>query len=150
MRRRRASLWLRWAVRDARRHRFQVLSIAVLLALGIGMFAAMSSMSVWRVDSADASFGALRMHDLRVSLAEGSTAPEGSLRGALARSGASREVGAAAERLVLPTQVDASRAGRTIIVPGRIVGTPEYQLMTIRSWSTVTKLLDLLDARRAG
>lgn len=28
---------------------------------------------------------------------------------------------------------------------GRIVGTPEYQLMTIRSWSTTTKLLSLLD-----
>ena len=27
----------------------------------------------------------------------------------------------------------------------KIVGTPEYQLMTIRSWSTTTKLLALLD-----
>ncbi len=27
----------------------------------------------------------------------------------------------------------------------RIVGTPEYRLMTIRNWSTTTKLLDLLD-----
>jgi uncharacterized protein (DUF1697 family) len=30
----------------------------------------------------------------------------------------------------------------------RVVGTPEYQQMTIRSWSTTTKLLDL--ARRDG
>lgn len=30
----------------------------------------------------------------------------------------------------------------------RIVGTPEYQSMTIRSWRTTTKLLDLLDAGR--
>jgi uncharacterized protein (DUF1697 family) len=29
----------------------------------------------------------------------------------------------------------------------RIVGTPEYQQMTIRSWSTTTKLLHLLDDR---
>jgi uncharacterized protein (DUF1697 family) len=28
---------------------------------------------------------------------------------------------------------------------GRIVGTPEYQRMTIRSWRTTTTLLDLLD-----
>jgi uncharacterized protein (DUF1697 family) len=28
---------------------------------------------------------------------------------------------------------------------GRIVGTPEYKQMTIRSWSTTTTLLDLLD-----
>jgi uncharacterized protein (DUF1697 family) len=32
----------------------------------------------------------------------------------------------------------------------RIVGTPEYQKMTIRSWTTTTKLLSLLDARRVG
>lgn len=30
---------------------------------------------------------------------------------------------------------------------GRIVGTPEYRSMTIRSWTTTTKLLGLLDAR---
>jgi uncharacterized protein (DUF1697 family) len=30
---------------------------------------------------------------------------------------------------------------------GSIIGTPEYQLMTIRSWSTTTKLLDLLEER---
>ena len=29
----------------------------------------------------------------------------------------------------------------------RIVGTPEYQKMTIRSWTTTTKLLSLLDER---
>jgi uncharacterized protein (DUF1697 family) len=32
----------------------------------------------------------------------------------------------------------------------RIVGTPEYQRMTIRSWSTTTKLLGLLNERRLG
>ncbi|HEX2578241.1 MAG TPA: DUF1697 domain-containing protein [Aquihabitans sp.] len=31
-----------------------------------------------------------------------------------------------------------------------IVGTPEYQLMTIRSWSTTAKLLTLLDEQAAG
>jgi uncharacterized protein (DUF1697 family) len=29
----------------------------------------------------------------------------------------------------------------------RIVGTPEYQQMTIRNWNTTTTLLDLMDAR---
>lgn len=28
----------------------------------------------------------------------------------------------------------------------KVIGTPEYQQMTIRSWATTTKLLDLLDA----
>ncbi|MGH9083945.1 MAG: DUF1697 domain-containing protein [Acidimicrobiales bacterium] len=40
-------------------------------------------------------------------------------------------------------------ARRTQSKMSRIVGTPEYQLMTIRSWSTVTKLLGQLDARTA-
>ena len=34
---------------------------------------------------------------------------------------------------------------RTQSLMSRIVGTPEYQRMTIRSWSTTTKLLGLLD-----
>ena len=120
----RQALWVRWAIRDARRHRFQVLSIALLLGLGVGMFTAMSSMSIWRVDSADSSFAALGMHDLRFTLVEGGTASDGELREALARSGARADVAAAAERLVVPTQVDASTGGRTIMVPGRIVGAP--------------------------
>ena len=32
---------------------------------------------------------------------------------------------------------------------GRIVSTPEYQRMTIRSWKTTTTLLSLLDGRRS-
>jgi uncharacterized protein (DUF1697 family) len=41
-------------------------------------------------------------------------------------------------------------ARRTASRMNRIVGTPEYKRMTIRSWTTTTKLLDLLDARAAG
>jgi uncharacterized protein (DUF1697 family) len=33
---------------------------------------------------------------------------------------------------------------------GRIAGTPEYKLMTIRSWKTTTTLLTLLDEAGAG
>jgi len=39
---------------------------------------------------------------------------------------------------------------RTASRMGRIAGTPEYKQMTIRSWTTTTKLLDLLDDHRAG
>jgi uncharacterized protein (DUF1697 family) len=38
-------------------------------------------------------------------------------------------------------------ARRTASRMNRIVGTPEYKQMTIRSWATTTKLLGLLDAR---
>jgi len=39
-------------------------------------------------------------------------------------------------------------ARRTQTKMGSIIGTPEYQQMTIRSWNTTTKLLGLLDERR--
>ena len=39
-------------------------------------------------------------------------------------------------------------AERTRSRMSKIVGTPEYKLMTIRSWSTTTKLLALLDEDR--
>jgi uncharacterized protein (DUF1697 family) len=39
-------------------------------------------------------------------------------------------------------------ARRTESRMSRIVGTAEYQRMTIRSWATTTKLLELLDTRR--
>ena len=41
-------------------------------------------------------------------------------------------------------------ARRTESRMSRIVGTPEYRQMTIRSWTTTTKLLGLLDERRGG
>lgn len=41
-------------------------------------------------------------------------------------------------------------AQRTRSRMSSIVGTPEYQRMTIRSWATTTKLLDLLDRAAAG
>src|SRR5512133_1794858 len=117
----RRRFWIVWATRDARRRWRQVVSIAILIGLGTGMYSSMSSMSRWRVASADASYAQLRMHDLRVSLAEATYVPAGSLESALA-SLPNRDSVTAEERLVVPTQVDASRRGRDILVPGRIVG----------------------------
>jgi len=120
----RLRLWVSWALRDARRRWVQVISIGLLLALGVGMYSAMSSMGAWRAASADASFAALRSHDLRVSLVPGSYVNAGRLRATLAGIPDRGLVSAAEERLVVPTQVDASRGRRSIIVPGRIVGMP--------------------------
>ena len=120
-RRARARFWVRWATRDARRHVWQVASIALLIALGTGMYTAMSSMSRWRVHSADASYAQLRMHDLRASLAEASYVPAGSLERAVRGADG---VAVAEERLVVATQVDASVPGQDIVVPGRVVGAP--------------------------
>jgi uncharacterized protein (DUF1697 family) len=42
----------------------------------------------------------------------------------------------------------ASRASSSRL--SKIVARPEYQNMTIRSWATTGKLLDLMDSRRRG
>jgi putative ABC transport system permease protein len=120
----RARLWLRWGLRDARSRWLQVISIGLLLALGVGLYSAMSSMSSWRTASADASFSALRMHDLRVALTPGSYVTQGRLGTALTAIPDRSSVSAAEERLVVLTQVDASRGRTGIIVPGRLVGAP--------------------------
>jgi uncharacterized protein (DUF1697 family) len=39
---------------------------------------------------------------------------------------------------------------RTRSMLGKIIGTPQYKLMTIRSWSTTVKLLSMLDAAAEG
>ncbi len=64
--------------------------------------------------------------------------------------------------VVLREDVDAAWAGNGVLYfarlsarrvqsrMGRIVGTPEYKAMTIRSWTTTTKLLALLDRAASG
>lgn len=118
---RRARFWVVWATRDARRRWLQVLSIALLIALGTGMYSAMSSLSRWRVASADASFAELRRHDLRVSLVDGTFVDAGKLRAAAKRIAPGATVD---ERLVLPTQVEVGEGQGQVLVPGRIVGAP--------------------------
>lgn len=113
--------WLRWSSRDLRARRLQVIAIALVIALGTGMATSLDSTAVWRVRSNDASFAAMRAHDLRVSLPEGGFVRQGTLARAVRGVNG---VGPARERLVVATQVDASRPGETILVPGRIVGAP--------------------------
>lgn len=119
---RRVALWLRWSGRDLRSRWLQVAAIALIVGIGTGMFAALGSLSVWRRDSYDASYAVVRAHDVRLSLPRGSTVPAGALVAAttsLARDGL---VTTAEERLVVPTQVDASTLDRTILVPGVVIG----------------------------
>lgn len=117
-----SALWLRWTGRDLRSRWVQVAAIALIVAIGTGMFAALGSLSAWRRESYDASYAAVHAHDVRLSLPQGSTVPTGTLVAAttpLARDGL---VTVAEERLTLPTQVDASTPDRTILVPGVVIG----------------------------
>jgi putative ABC transport system permease protein len=114
-----AWFWLRWAARDLRARWPQVAAIALIIAIGTGMSAGLGSMTAWRQESYDESYALLHNHDLRVELAEGSAVPRGAL---LRVADGVQGVATAEERVIAPTQVDASRGGSTLLVPGRLVG----------------------------
>jgi putative ABC transport system permease protein len=113
---------LRWALRDLRRRWPQVVVIALIISIGTGVYAALGSTATWRQESNDASFDLLAMYDLRVRAAEGADAATGEMLAVLDELPDPSIVVTAEERLVVPTQVDASAGGETILVPGRIVG----------------------------
>jgi putative ABC transport system permease protein len=117
-----ARFWLRWSWRDLRKRWLLVTAIALLIAIGSGTYAGFGSVSIWRKDSNDKSFALLNAHDLRVTLSEGSYAHRGELRRALRSMRSPEWVDEAQERLVVPTQVDASAGGRRVLAPGRVVG----------------------------
>lgn len=114
-------LWVRWSLRDLRARWTVVAATALVLAVGTGLASGLSSAEPWRLRSADASFAALRAHDLRMTLPDGARAGTGELRRAV-RAALGDDVAAVQERLTVTTQVDASRPGRTVLVPGRVVG----------------------------
>lgn len=116
-------LWLRWTWRDFCQRWLQILATALILAIGIGAFAGVVGLREWREKSTDASLAAMRSHDLRVDLAEGAYLRTGRLRAALAKL-PDHTVAAAEERLVAASQLDASRPGRPVLVPARVIGLP--------------------------
>lgn len=116
--------WLRWSFRDLRRRWGLVLAISLLIAVGTGLATGLGSMEGWRVRSADASYALLHGHDLRVTLADGSFVPAGTLERAVRGSDIAPLVDRLQERLVVPTQIDASTGGRVVMTPGRMIGLP--------------------------
>lgn len=125
MRMGRLGLWLRWSIRDLRGRWAMVLAIGLVLAIGTGVNAGLGSMESWRVASNDASFAALRAHDLEISLTAGTSAPAGSLSRLVGGSAAAGDVEATEERLRLPTQVEVSRpGGEPLLAPAEVLGAP--------------------------
>ena len=116
------SFWLRWSGRDLRARKLQVGAIALIIGLGSGVYSGLSSTSAWRRASYDASYARTHMYDLHAALSTGSSVDAGALVDAIRSIPHAAGLDHVEARLVLPTQVDASRAGRTILVPGRIVG----------------------------
>ena len=115
-------LMLRWSRRDLRANWVRVAAIALMIAIGTGAYAGLSSSTTWRRLSNEASFGALAMHDLRAELPTGGLADRGDLAAAAAGIEHAGLITGIEERLIVPTQVDASTADATVLVPGSIVG----------------------------
>jgi putative ABC transport system permease protein len=115
-------LWLRWSLRDLRARWLQVAAIALVIALGTGSYAGLSSVTRWRRASTDAGYETLRMYDLRVSLAERETVSAGELEAAVRAINDPGVIVDAEERLIADIQVDASTPDKTILVPGALYG----------------------------
>jgi putative ABC transport system permease protein len=119
---RRLALLLRWSWRDLRSHWAKVVAIALVIAIGTGGYAGLTSTAEWRRVSYDTSYSRLAMYDLRVDLATGSFVPEGSLADAVAAIPHAGWISGVEERLLVPTQVDASAGDATILARGEITG----------------------------
>jgi len=115
-------LWLRWSWRDLRRRKGLVVTIALIIAIGTGSYAGLGGTSQWRLASNDASYAALQVHDLRVTLPIGASVPAGTLASMARQLPHASDIAASQERLVQPIEVDASHDGETILVAGSVVG----------------------------
>lgn len=121
----RLGLWLRWSLRDLRARWALVLAIGMVIAIGTGVNAGLGSMESWRIASNDASYAALRSHDVEVSLTKGTTAPPGALTRLAHDVPRSAGVSEVEERLRVPTQVEVPRTGaEPLLVPAEVIGAP--------------------------
>ncbi|MDY7103102.1 MAG: FtsX-like permease family protein [Actinomycetota bacterium] len=129
-------LWLRWSWRDLRRHWVAVVAIALVLAIGTGVYAGLGSTATWRRLSNDASFDQLAMHDLRVELSPGTFVDEGTLAAGIATMPDADSVVAAHERLVVDSQVDATAGDESVLAVARLVGMPLGETGVDELWIT--------------
>ncbi|MFU8773567.1 MAG: ABC transporter permease, partial [Anaerolineales bacterium] len=111
--------WLRWAGRDLRQRWLQVIAIALIIALGTGMFSGFGGLESWRIASMDESYAMVNMYDLRLSLTPGSRLPQEEAIEALSQVPGVRVV---EPRLLLDTQVDVLGSDTEILVVGQIMG----------------------------
>ncbi len=115
-------LRVRWSWRDLRRRWVQVAVIAVILAIGTGVYAALGSTAHWRKVSNDVSFALTNLHDVKLRLSEGTSTPAGTLTRLSASIEDAAAIERAEERLVWPTQVEVAAPKGTVLVQGVLVG----------------------------
>jgi putative ABC transport system permease protein len=114
--------WLRWSRRDLRARWLQVTAIALIIALGTGVYAGLVSSTPWRDQSLDDSYALLNMYDLRVRLTSGSHIEGDQLLTALSTIPHGDQIEAIEPRLIEPTLVQVSTENEMILVPGQIIG----------------------------
>ena len=74
------ALRLRWALRDARARWIQFTGIAPMIAVGVGMSAALTSITEWRRASIDAGLESTNMYDIRARVSGDESWPDDSSR----------------------------------------------------------------------
>ena len=114
--------WLGWSRRDLRNHWVAVVAIGVVIAIGTGVYAGLSSTSTWRRLSNDASFAAGNMHALRATMAPGTFADQGELVGLVRELPSADRVDAVTERLLIDTQMEVETDDGTVLVSGNLIG----------------------------
>jgi putative ABC transport system permease protein len=114
-----ATFWLRWAGRDLRQRWLQVIAIALIIALGTGIYAGFGGQETWRVASLDASYGRLNMYDLRLSLTAGSSLPETEAVTLLSQVPG---VTAVESRLLIESLIEVVGSEPEILVMGQLIG----------------------------
>jgi putative ABC transport system permease protein len=120
----RLSFWIRWSLRHLKARWVQVTVIAMVIAIGTGVFAGLASQSAWLRITYDKNYAALGAHDLHVSLSAGSYIKQGELADTLSSMKHPEWVDLAEERLFQPTEVEVSTGSGTVLVAGRLVGVP--------------------------
>ncbi len=118
------ALWLKWSWRDLRSRWVQVVVISLIIALGVGAYSGLSSMTRWRKLTADNAYEQLNMYDLRVELADGSAVAVGSMLVIVESADTAGIVTDAEERLRVPTQVAIATADGDVVVRGEVIGVP--------------------------
>ena len=113
------ALRLRWAFRDAKARWVQVAGIALMIAIGTGLFAGLSSFTHWRIISNEESLRLTNMYDIRARLGVDGFLPQGSLA-AIAQG--IDGVEAAEERLISNTQAEVDTVDGPVLVRARIIG----------------------------
>jgi putative ABC transport system permease protein len=111
--------WLRWSGRDLRQRWLQVIAIAMIIALGTGVYSGYGGLEEWRLESMDESYGMLNMYDLRMKLVAGSSLPQEEVVENFRQVSG---VKAIETRILLDTQVDVVTSDQDILVVGQIMG----------------------------